>query len=97
MLNWAATYQCKWREPIQPDFIVETATAIYIIEVKAKNELDDEGVLIKNKAAQVYCDNVNMVFGDTTKKWHFAMIADYNIASNMSFEELVARAERRSR
>jgi len=81
----------------QPDFIVETATTIYIIEVKAKNELDDEGVLIKNRAAQAYCDNVNSVFAGSAKKWHFAMIADYNIARNMSFEELVARAERWSR
>ena len=80
----------------QPDFIVETANAIFIVEIKAQNELNDETTLLKAKAAQTYCDHVNAAFeGQPNKKpWHFALIPAHDVQRSSVFAELIKRGSR---
>lgn len=40
----------------EPEFIVETEDAIYMIETKAANEIEDADVLAKKEAAVQYCN-----------------------------------------
>ncbi len=44
-------------EKYHPDFVVETATAKYICETKAANEMEEPTVLLKAKAAQAWCQH----------------------------------------
>jgi len=79
-------------EKYQPDFIVETTTAIYIIEVKARKDLDDPTVELKKNAAEAYCTHANAFnqkLNPTAKPWRYALIPDDKIARNMSLDGLV--------
>lgn len=79
-------------EKYQPDFIVETTTAIYIIEVKAYNQMSDQTVLLKAKAAEAYCNHANAFnkkLNPAAKPWRYAMISDIKIATNMTLDGLV--------
>ena len=55
----------------EPDFIVETRDAIYMIETKAEKDMNDEDVLEKKKAAVEYC---NVVSKETSKHWQYVLI-----------------------
>lgn len=39
----------------EPDFVVETEDQIFMVEVKARNEIFSRDVQEKTKAAQTYC------------------------------------------
>jgi type III restriction enzyme len=41
----------------QPDFVAETEDAIFMLEPKAFNQMDDGMVLAKKEAAQKWCAN----------------------------------------
>lgn len=76
---------CEYR----PDFLVETNDKIYIVEIKARNRMQDEEVRLKKEAAITFCNNVNYIFSSTNKKkWDYLLLMDYEIARNMSFKEL---------
>lgn len=76
---------CEYR----PDFLVETNDKIYIVEIKARNRIQDEEVRLKKEAAITFCNNVNYIFSSTNKKkWDYLLLMDYEIARNMSFKEL---------
>jgi type III restriction enzyme len=68
-----------------PDFVAETETALYMLEPKAKNELDDPIVLAKKTMAETWCQNAsdyNSKHG--VKPWKYALIPHDIIADNMS-------------
>jgi type III restriction enzyme len=72
-----------------PDFVAETETTIYMLEPKAKNELDDPIVLTKKTVAETWCQNAsdyNAKHGG--KPWKYALIPHDIIADNMSLERL---------
>ena len=74
----------------EPDFIVETADKIYMLEVKAANEIHTPEVQEKGRAAEKYCREVsewNLKNGG--KPWEYAIIADSSIMANSSFEYLI--------
>lgn len=44
-----------------PDFLVRTATGVYVVETKAQSALSDENVRRKQKAALAWCDQINQL------------------------------------
>ena len=43
----------------QPDFVAETKDAIYMLEPKAKNQMEDADVLAKKEAAVKWCEQAS--------------------------------------
>jgi type III restriction enzyme len=73
----------------QPDFVAETDQTIYMLEPKAKNEMDDPIVLAKKEVAETWCQNASTYAAlHGGKPWKYALIAHNIIADNMSLEKL---------
>lgn len=75
-----------------PDFIVETATSKYLVEVKASNMTKDEDVIDKAKAAIKWCECATGVDADK-KEWKFRLIAGQNIAIGNTFKYTMGMSE----
>ena len=74
----------------QPDFVAETETAIYMLEPKAKKDMEDPNVIAKMEAATRWCERAsdhNAKHGG--KHWRYAMISQEKIKENMTIEGLV--------
>ncbi|MBX3000821.1 MAG: DEAD/DEAH box helicase family protein [Caldilineaceae bacterium] len=73
-----------------PDFVAETSSHIYLIEVKAENEMDDATVLAKKRAAETWCSHASdHSLANGAKPWRYAVIAHSMIADNMTLERLL--------
>lgn len=73
----------------EPDFVVETNTMIYLIEVKADNQMEDEEVLAKKERATSYCKLVSQwAFDTNNKQWKYLLIPASKISSNSTFKYL---------
>ena len=73
----------------EPDFVVETADKIYMIETKAEKDLNDEDVQEKKKAAMEYC---SIVSKEASKPWQYALIPHNAISRTMQFEYVIANS-----
>lgn len=74
----------------EPDFIVETKDCIYMIEIKAANEMNDPEVLDKAKAAMKYCNYATEYTAENGgKPWKYALIPHDKVAKNGSFKGVV--------
>ncbi len=74
-----------------PDFVVETDKAKYICEPKAANEMTDETVLAKARAAAVWCEHASKHARDHDgKPWSYLLIPDDQIRENMTLQGLAA-------
>jgi type III restriction enzyme len=79
----------------QPDFVAETADAFYMLEAKARNEMETSEVLAKREAALLWCKRTSD-YGTTYdggKPWKYALIPHDEIAENMSLAALIASFE----
>lgn len=79
----------------EPDFVVETAQGIFMVETKATRDLNDVDVLEKAKAGQEYCRVVtewNQENGG--KPWRYVLIAHDAVNWNATFEYLVGNSTR---
>ncbi len=73
-----------------PDFVAETADIIYLIEIKAENELDSKVVKMKESAAVNYCKTASEINANRSEKtWKYVLIPHDKTDSNMSFMKLV--------
>ena len=73
-----------------PDFVAETEDIIYLIEIKAENELDDKIVKMKEEAAINYCKNATEINKARKEKaWKYAIIPHDKTDTNMTFKKLV--------
>lgn len=73
----------------EPDFVVETKNYIYLIEVKADNQLDDQDVLLKKERAISYCELVSKWASDKNmKEWRHLFIPASKIGANITFRYL---------
>lgn len=61
-----------------PDFLVETTTDKYMIEVKASNDIRDPDVLLKKHEGEEWCKYASLTDADG-KKWHYRLISGDNI------------------
>ena len=76
----------------QPDFVAETETTIYMLEPKAKNEMEETVVLAKKAVAEKWCNNAsNYAAEHNGKPWKYILIPHDAIADNMTVEGLVSR------
>lgn len=73
-----------------PDFVAETENTIYLIEIKAENELEDRIVKMKEEAAINYCKNATEINKARKEKaWKYALIPHDKTDTNMTFMKLV--------
>ena len=73
-----------------PDFVAETSDLIYLIEIKAENELEDNIVQLKSKAAINYCKIASKINSERNEKvWKYVIIPHDKTDTNMSFMRLV--------
>lgn len=76
----------------EPDFVVETAESIYLVEVKGENMLNDPDVIAKKERAEQYC-KIASEWGKANnyKDWKYLFIPAGQIQSNSSFMNLAQR------
>jgi type III restriction enzyme len=76
----------------QPDFVAETADCIYMLEPKAKNEMEDPVVLAKRDVAVTWCKQASDHAGTCGgKSWKYALIPHDAIAENMTLKGLAGQ------
>lgn len=74
----------------EPDFIVETADCIYMIETKAANEITSAEVQEKTKAAVKYCNYATEYTNENEgKPWKYVLIPHDKVAKNNSFKGVI--------
>lgn len=77
-------------ESYEPDFVVETAAARYICEVKMASEATDDTVKAKSAAAGEWCEHATRHARESEDKpWRYVLIPHNAIRLGRSFEELV--------
>ncbi|BBJ23099.1 DEAD/DEAH box helicase [Candidatus Nitrotoga sp. AM1P] len=76
----------------QPDFVAETKNAIYMLEPKASNQMEDATVLAKKEAAIKWCKNASdYAAANGGKPWRYALIPHTAIAVNMILDGLAGQ------
>lgn len=86
--QFQVVYGMEHRE-YQPDFVAETADAIYMLEPKARNEMDDTVVAEKAKAAKLYCQQATTYNAENGgKPWKYLLIPHDAIMDNMTIKGL---------
>lgn len=74
----------------EPDFIAETTDCIFMIEIKAANEMEDQEVRAKASAALKYCNFATEYTNEYGgKPWKYVLIPHDRIAKNSSFKALI--------
>lgn len=72
-----------------PDFIAETERSIFMIEIKARKDLQDTIVLAKKEAATTWCNHAtNHAKSYNGKPWHYLLIPHDEIAENNTIDGL---------
>jgi len=76
----------------QPDFVAETEEVIYMLEPKARNEMDNLQVLAKKDVAVQWCQNASdYMLNHGGKPWQYVLIPHDAIAENMTLKGLSER------
>lgn len=93
-LNQFRIYWAHNSKQYQPDFVVESKDAIYIIETKKQDAINDDEVKDKTRAALEYCkyaSEYTSSYGG--KPWKYVLIPHNAVQTNMSFKYLVDQFE----
>lgn len=73
----------------QPDFVAETADTIYMLEPKARNEMEEPSVIAKRDAAVKWCKHAsNHATSYGGKPWRYVLNPHDAIAENMTLKGL---------
>jgi type III restriction enzyme len=73
----------------EPDFIVETADTIYMVETKALNNINDPDVQAKKIAAERYCKYASEFTAENGgKAWKYLLLPHDQVSRTSSFEYL---------
>lgn len=84
-------YWSNGAKQYEPDFIVETADCIYMVETKAKKDLMTEEVQAKKKAAEEYCKNATeYTLKNEGKPWEYHLLRHDMVDKSKSFDYLMA-------
>jgi type III restriction enzyme len=76
----------------QPDFVVETANTIFMLEPKASNQMDDPAMIAKKEAALKWCAYAsNYTDSHGGKPWRYVLIPHNEIATNITLDALAGR------
>ena len=75
----------------EPDFIVETADAIYMVETKAATNVSTDEVQQKKAAAEEYCRHASEFTAENGgKPWRYILLPHDVVDRTASFEYLIA-------
>lgn len=78
----------------EPDFVVETHDAIYMVETKAAKEMTAADVQSKKKAAEEYCKNATEYTAiNGGKPWFYRLLRHDIVDKSKSFDYLMALSE----
>lgn len=79
----------------EPDFVVETESTIYLVEVKGEDKLNDPDVIAKKKRGIQYCE-VASRWGKANgyKEWRYLFIPSKQVMPNSSFMILAKRFQK---
>lgn len=82
-----------WRagQQYNPDFLVETNTRKYMIEVKAQNEVSSDEVVSKAREGIKWCKFASTADPDH-KEWEYKLISDNNIKFGNTFKYTISTA-----
>jgi type III restriction enzyme len=84
-----AQFQIYWdrqSKKYEPDFVVETADKVYIVEIKASNEMTNSDVLHKAEAASIFCRQATEYAKETGKKaWKYLLVPHDAVKGNVTF------------
>ena len=84
-------YWANGSKRYEPDFVVETNDAIYMVETKAAKDLTDEDVQAKKQAAEEYCKNATeYTLKNGGKPWRYHLLRHDIVDRSNSFEYLMA-------
>jgi len=87
-----AQFSIYWNHNSQryiPDFVVETADTIYMIEIKAEKDVNGADVQEKMLAGKKFCDSATVFnLKNGGKKWSYVLIPHSVVSPNMSFKSL---------
>jgi type III restriction enzyme len=76
----------------QPDFVAETDDRVYMLEAKARNEMEDTEVLAKRDAGVLWCKRASdHAASYEGKPWQYLLIPHDAIAENMTLAGLADR------
>lgn len=76
----------------EPDFVVETAEAIYMIEPKSKDKMSDADVIQKADAAKTYCKYATEHnLEHDGKPWYYLLIPHDDINTSASLNYLISK------
>ena len=78
----------------EPDFVVETEDAIYLVEVKGEDKINDPDVIAKKKRGIQYCEvATRWSKANGYKPWRYLFIPSKQVMPNSSFTQLAQRFE----
>ena len=73
----------------EPDFVVETESVIYLVEVKGEDKLNDPDVIAKKKRGIQYCEvATRWSKANGYKEWRYLFIPSKQVMPNSSFMQL---------
>ncbi len=73
----------------QPDFVAETENCIYMLEPKARNQMDDPIVLAKKESASSWCKQASdYAENHNGKPWKYVLIPHDSLSENMTLAGL---------
>lgn len=75
-----------------PDFVVETKTDKFIVEIKRESEMDSKVVQDKAAAVKKWCEHATKhELQNNGKPWTYLLVPDNDVKENMTLEGLKAR------
>ena len=75
-----------------PDFVVETNDAIYMVETKAADQMNNDDVKDKKRAALNYCRHATEYTKDNEgKPWKYLLIPHNEVQQNSTLEYITTR------
>ena len=93
----ANQFKIYWKnnsKQYHPDFVAETADAIYLVETKKQDDIETADVQDKAKAALEFCKNATeYTLVNNGKPWKYILIPHNAVQLNMSFETLAKQYE----
>ncbi|MDE5800995.1 MAG: DEAD/DEAH box helicase family protein [Paramuribaculum sp.] len=88
--NQINIYWSSGAKKYEPDFIVETADAIYMCETKAEKDLNDADVLAKAEAAREFCRRATEFTAQIGgKPWKYIILPHTLVDRSYSFDHIL--------
>lgn len=79
----------RGRQEYEPDFVIETETAKYLLEIKRGDQMEDATVQAKRAAAVEWCDEATSYGAHYDgKSWWFVQVPDGAVQANRTMAGL---------